>query len=88
MKCSNCTEQSAVTHEGKDLCPTCYCDALEPKDLESKRPGIRWCVAKLRELQSQFRHERQWNHSSSTNFAPVELSDYLILEFEKALKKK
>lgn len=43
-----------------------------------KLEAIRECIQSLRDLQSEDNHQRQWNHSGETNFAPVELSDYLI----------
>ena len=40
--------------------------------------GIMWCIKVLRSLQEEYRHESKWNHSASTKFAPVELSDYIL----------
>lgn len=55
---------------------------------DPKQEGVKWCIEKLRELQSRFWHTRVWNHSGETKFAPVELSDFLLLEYEKMLEEK
>jgi hypothetical protein len=41
--------------------------------------GAKDCVITLRDLQKISRHQKLWNHSATTEFAPVELSDYLLL---------
>lgn len=48
------------------------------KLVDSYKRGVRDCINALRSLQDQYRHESRWNHSGKTQFAPVELSDYLL----------
>lgn len=45
---------------------------------DAKKEGIRQCINLLRTLQHTPNHRSQWNHSADVNFAPVELSDYLL----------
>ena len=56
-------------------------------DNEDFQRGVRYCIEELRTLQDKFMHTRIWNHSADRKFAPVELSDYLLLQARK-LKKE
>jgi hypothetical protein len=59
--------------------------------LKQFQAGVEFCINELRKLQdsSKFysKHQKQWNFSASTDFAPVELSDYLVKRFKKHLKE-
>jgi hypothetical protein len=53
--------------------------ALAEAVRRARGDGIRECIKALRELQETYCHQRKWNSSSVTTFAPVELSDWLVL---------
>lgn len=55
--------------------------SLEAELSEARSAGVRWCIEKLREL--KVTDIPKWSHSRSLNFAPVELSDYLLIENRK-----
>lgn len=52
---------------------------------KSYEDGIRRCIEELRKLQEQMNHQRQWNHSRDAKFAPVELSDWLLINVLRKL---
>ena len=50
------------------------------KQVESEKiDGIRMCINALRSLQNKTNHTRKWSHSNDLKFAPVELSDWLLI---------
>lgn len=51
----------------------------EEREARARREGIKECILRLRELQDEYRHQRKWNSSATTTFAPVELSDWLLV---------
>lgn len=54
-------------------------DKLAQQEVDdARKDGILDCIKSLRDLQKEYRHERKWNHCAKTEFAPVELSDYLL----------
>jgi len=56
-------------------------------EAEAFQKGVEFCIGELRELQDKFRHQRHWNFSNDSKFAPVELSDYLVKAFKKKGKE-
>ena len=46
---------------------------------KARSSAILFCIQELRSLQRKSNHERDWNHSAETKFAPVELSDWLLI---------
>ena len=66
-------------------------EALQKENAKQFQKGVEFCIDELRKLQdsSKFysKHQKQWNFSASTDFAPVELSDYLGKRFKKHLKE-
>ena len=61
----------------------------KPIDINNEdfQRGVRYCIEELRKLQDKFRHRRIWNHSDNSKFAPVELSDYLLVSIRKLEKE-
>jgi hypothetical protein len=47
--------------------------------------GVLLCIKGLRELQDQYRHQSKWNFSNDSKFAPVELSDWLLVNVLRKL---
>jgi hypothetical protein len=45
----------------------------------TKVDGIMACINALRSLQNRANHTRKWSHSNELKFAPVELSDWLLI---------
>lgn len=45
--------------------------------------GVRYCIEELRKLNDGFFHVKKWSHSRDLKFAPVELSDYLLLKIKE-----
>lgn len=53
----------------------------DPEFSEEFKRGVMFCITKLRELKSE--DMKNWAHSRDLKFAPVELSDYLLIEYRK-----
>ena len=49
--------------------------------------GYQDAIKDLRDLQKRLWHEKIWSHSRDLKFAPVELSDYLVIRYNKKLKE-
>ena len=72
-----------------------YLSKIEAEQIASEREaaaradGIRDCIKALRELQDKYRHQQYWNSSAVTTFAPVELSDWILVNvLNQAAKAK
>jgi hypothetical protein len=48
---------------------------------EEFKKGIMFCIQKLRDLKSE--DLKDWAHSRDIKFAPVELSDYILIQYRK-----
>ncbi len=79
-------EMSVCICRDTEICIYCVKKSLEAKNNELNRKledaykdGVRACIMSLRNLQEESFHERKWNFSGKTKFAPVELSDYLLI---------
>ncbi len=55
--------------------------ACEYKEIET----VKWVIEKLRSLKSW--EKSKWSHSRSIDFSPVELSDYILIEWKKCRSK-
>jgi hypothetical protein len=53
----------------------------DPEFEEEFKKGVLFCIQKLRDLTSE--DMKNWAHSRDLKFAPVELSDYLLIQFRK-----
>lgn len=49
--------------------------------------GYKKAIEDLRSLGINRYHIKSWSHSRELRFAPVELSDYLVLIYNKKLKE-
>lgn len=45
----------------------------------ARADGIKECIEALRKLQSKYHHRGEWNFSAKPDLAPVELSDWLLV---------
>lgn len=46
--------------------------------------GVRFAIKALRDLQDDpFGHLSKWSHSRDLKLAPVELSDYILIQYKK-----
>jgi len=50
--------------------------------------GYIMALKDLRKLSKEYRHQAQWNHSRDPVHAPVELSDWLLINKINPMKKK
>lgn len=55
---------------------------------DEKLEGVKLCIESLRSLGEKFRHEREWHHSRDSKFAPVELSDWLLIHVYRKLQEE
>jgi hypothetical protein len=55
---------------------------------EAFRYGVANCIKELRKLGDGYDHERRWSHSRKIEFAPVELSDYLLINVLRKINEE
>jgi len=48
---------------------------------EAEKAGVYWAINELRNLKSS--EKSRWSHSRDLDFAPVELSDFLLIQYRK-----
>jgi hypothetical protein len=69
------------TYYGK---PHVYAGQNEKED--AFREGIIFAIKTLRDLGDTPNHLSKWSHSRDLKFAPVELSDYILIKYKKEYK--
>lgn len=53
------------------------------------RAGVVFAIKVLRELQDRpLGHLSKWSHSRDLKFAPVELSDYILIQYKREAEKR
>jgi hypothetical protein len=47
------------------------------------REGVVFAIKALRDLGETYNHLPKWSHSRELKFAPVELSDYILIKYKR-----
>lgn len=61
-------------------------EGIEQSFSETFKEGVIFAIKTLRDLKES--DLKDWSHSRDLKFAPVELSDYILIQYKKQYKPK